>query len=150
MYGTIHFNYVKVPALVALADDAGSAALRLGLGVGQPSATPKAGRLLGQAGLLTFRCRRASTAGLTGKSIGTAQPHAQKGVLFRPRVRHVGSLAKSHCFRTDTAGPGGPAVSLIKLEGSPPPGRRSRQAVLRVCSWAVEAVEATTACTTSK
>jgi hypothetical protein len=60
-----------------LPDDAGSVALRfrLGLGVSQPSATPKPGRLLGQAGLLTFRFRRASTAGPTGKSIGTAQPH---------------------------------------------------------------------------
>jgi hypothetical protein len=101
-------SFNRTSSLHGLPDDAGSAALRLrlGLGVSQPSATPKAGRLLGQAGLLTFRFRRASTAGPTGKSIGTAQPHAQKRVLFRPRVRHFGFLAKSHCLRTDTAGPG--------------------------------------------
>ena len=91
-----------------LLDDAGSAALRLrlGLGVSQPSATPKTGRLLGQAGLLTFCFRRASTAGPAGNSIGTAQPHAQQRVLFRPWVRHFGSLANSHYLRTDMAGPG--------------------------------------------
>jgi len=103
------------------------------------SATPKTGRLLGQAGLQTLRFRRASTAGPAGESIGTAQPHAQKRVLFRPRVRHFGSPANSHCLRTDTAGPRPSHVA-----------HRSRQAVLRACSLAVEVVEATTVCTTSK
>jgi Ku70/Ku80 beta-barrel domain len=69
---------------------------------------------LGQAGLLTFRFRRASTAGPTSKSIGTAQPHAQKRVLFRPRVRPSAplqvTLSSNGHGRTR-----GPAMSLIDL-----------------------------------
>src|SRR3954452_2934362 len=100
--------------------DAGSAtALRLrplGLAAGQPRAAPEAGRLLDQAGLLAFRLRRAGAAGLAGDGVGPAQPQAQQRVLPRPRVRHGGLLVRSHGPETDTAGPEGPAVSLVEKD----------------------------------
>src|SRR4051812_50182408 len=152
LYGNLWHLEEHLLAQTDLLDAGSATALRLrplGLAAGQPRAAPEAGRLLDQAGLLAFRLRRAGAAGLAGDGVGPAQPQAQQRVLPRPRVRHGGLLVRSHGPETDTAGPEGPAVSLVELEGSPP-RRRPRQAALRACSLVVDAAEATTACTTSR
>src|SRR3954453_14150667 len=54
------------------------------------------------------------------------------GFFFVHGFATAGSSRRSHGPETSTAGPSGPAVSLVVLEGSP--RRRSRQAALRACS----------------
>src|SRR3954452_8795725 len=126
LYGNLWQLEEHFLAQASLLDAGPATALRLrplGLAAGQPRAAPEAGRLLDQAGLLALRLRRAGAAGLAGDGVGPAQPQAQQRVLLRPRVRHGGLLVRlSYGPETDTAGPEGPAVSLVVLEGSPPRG----------------------------
>src|SRR3954453_11876017 len=82
-------------------------------------------------------CRRFAAAApalraLPATALAPLSHMLRRGFFFVHGFAIAGSSRRSHGLETSTAGPEGPAVSLVVLEGSP--RRRSRQAALRACS----------------
>ena len=124
-YHAISFIHVKVPALVALAGDG----------------KPDAGRNLLIAlrryiAPLTMQAQRHFALGLVSAS---QAPLQRRAVFFVHGFATSAPLQNHTVFERTRPDPGPSHVA-----------HRSRQAVLRACSLAVETVEATTACATSK